>query len=149
VSTASCGRMCRVMPLVLAPAAGALFGAGLIVAGMTQPARVIGFLDVLGDWDPTLAFVMAGAVTVYAIAFRLIRRRGNAWFEATFHVPDRRDIDRDLVVGAALFGIGWGLAGLCPGPALVSVAGNANVIVFVAAMLAGTLVARLRRDSHV
>jgi uncharacterized protein len=134
---------------VLAGAAGALFGAGLLVAGMTQPARVIGFLDVLGRWDPTLAFVMAGAVTVYAVAFRLIRRRGNAWFETTFHVPDRRDIDRDLVVGAALFGIGWGLAGLCPGPALVSAAGNAEVIVFVAAMLGGTLVAGLRRDPDV
>ncbi len=143
MSAPSCGRRCRVMSLVLAAATGALFGAGLIVSGMTQPARVIGFLDVLGDWDPTLAFVMAGAAGVYAIAFRLVRRRMEPWFDIRFHVPDRRDIDRGLVLGAALFGAGWGLAGLCPGPSLVSAgAGSSGVLAFVAAMVAGTLLAR-------
>lgn len=148
MSASSCGRPCRVMSLVLAAAIGGLFGAGLIVSGMTQPARVIGFLDVLGGWDPTLAFVMAGAVIVYALAFPIIRRRViRPWFDAGFHLPERRDIDGALVLGAALFGIGWAIAGLCPGPAIVSAgAGSASVIAFVAAMATGTLLAsRARR----
>ena len=133
----SCTR-CHTISIALAAAAGALFGAGLIVAGMTQPARVIGFLDPLGGWDPTLALVMAGAVTIYALAFRRVRRRTEPWFDTRFHVSSRRDIDRSLVVGAALFGIGWGLAGLCPGPALVSVGGaSTGALLFVAAMVGG------------
>lgn len=134
---ATCTR-CRAMSLVIAAAAGALFGAGLIVSGMAQSARVIGFLDPLGGWDPTLAFVMASAVMVYAVAFRRIRRRADPWFDTRFHVPTRRDVDRELVAGAAVFGIGWGLVGLCPGAALVS-AGTASTgaLIFVGAMLAG------------
>ena len=105
---------------------------------MTQPARVIGFLEPIGGWDPTLAFVMAGAVAVYAVAHRWVRRRSDPWFDTKFHLPTRRDIDRRLVIGAALFGIGWGLGGLCPGPALVS-AGSASIgaVLFVIAMVAG------------
>jgi uncharacterized membrane protein YedE/YeeE len=135
---------CYAISVALAAVAGALFGAGLMVSGMTQPARVIGFLDPLGGWDPALAFVMAGAVVVYALAFRTIRRRNDPWFDTRFHVPSRRDIDRQLVVGAALFGIGWGLAGLCPGPALVS-AGSASAggLLFVIAMLMGVYLHRL------
>jgi uncharacterized protein len=136
---ASCGARCRSASLLLAGLAGALFGAGLLVSGMTQPARVIGFLDVTGRWDPGLAFVMGGAVLVYAIAFRRIRGgRWAPWFDGKLHLPTRRDIDPPLVIGAALFGIGWGLGGLCPGPAIVSAAsGNLAGMAFVAAMLAG------------
>ena len=139
-----CGRRCRAMSLVLAGVAGAVFGVGLLLAGMTNPARVVGFLDVTGAWDPSLAFVMAGAVAVYAVAFRWIqRRRPDPWFDVLFHLPSRRDIDRPLVLGAAIFGIGWGLGGLCPGPAVVAaVAGNSAAVVFVATMLVGMVVGR-------
>jgi len=123
---------------VVAFAAGLLFALGLGIGGMTQPAKVIGFLDVAGDWDPSLAFVMGGALLVYAIVARLALSRPAPFLEAKFFVPTRRDIDRPLVVGATLFGAGWGLAGYCPGPALVSLAsGRAPVLVFVVAMLLG------------
>jgi hypothetical protein len=136
---AACGTRCRVGSLLVAGIAGALFGAGLLVSGMTQPAKVIGFLDVTSGWDPSLAFVMGGAVLVYAIAFRLVRgRRSTPWFESAFHLPTRRDVDAPLVAGAALFGVGWGLGGLCPGPGLVSAAaGTATGLAFVAALIAG------------
>lgn len=135
----SCGTRCRTMSLVLAAITGALFGAGLIVSGMTDPARIVGFLDPLRGWDPTLAFVMGGAVIVYAIGFRLIRRhRDDPWFDVRFHLPTRRDVDPQLLAGAALFGIGWGLGGLCPGPGIVAAAsGSVPAIAFVLAMLAG------------
>jgi uncharacterized membrane protein YedE/YeeE len=126
--------------LGLAVLAGALFGAGLVVSGMTDPAKVIGFLDITRDWDPSLAFVMGGAVTVYALALRAIVKRARPWLDTRFHLPSRRDIDAPLVVGAALFGIGWGLGGFCPGPGIVAAAGGATTaLVFVAAMLAGML----------
>jgi hypothetical protein len=136
---AGCGARGRAASLLLAGLTGALFGAGLLVSGMTQPARVIGFLDVTGAWDPSLAFVMGSAVVVYAVAFRwILRRRSSPWFEAKLHLPTRRDLDRPLIVGAALFGIGWGLGGLCPGPGIVSAAGGSlPALAFVAAMLAG------------
>ncbi|HSK00351.1 MAG TPA: DUF6691 family protein [Kofleriaceae bacterium] len=129
-------------PTVFAALAGALFGAGLLVSGMTQPAKVIGFLDVTRGWDPSLVFVMAGAVGVYALAFRRIRNgRMRPWFDVLFHLPTRRTIDRSLILGAALFGIGWGLAGLCPGPGLVAAAGGSTAgLWFVVAMLAGMLI---------
>lgn len=140
-----CGRRCRVMSLVLAGVAGSVFGFGLLLAGMTDPARVVGFLDVTGAWNPSLAFVMGGAVAVYALAFRWIQgRRPDPWFDVLFHLPSRRDIDRPLVVGAAIFGIGWGLGGLCPGPAVVAAfAGNPAAVVFVATMLVGMIVGRV------
>lgn len=129
--------------LATAVLSGALFGAGLVISGMTDPAKVIGFLDVSRHWDPSLAFVMAGAVAVYAIAYRVIARRRAPWFDAAFHVPSRRDLDARLLGGAAIFGIGWGLAGLCPGPALVdAAAGSLQAIAFVAALLVGTAAAR-------
>jgi uncharacterized protein len=142
----ACGRRCRVMALVLAGVAGALFGVGLMVSGMTQPARVIGFLDLRGAWDPSLGFVMAGAASVYALLFRAIRaRRREPWFDVTFHVPRRRDLDAPLIIGAALFGIGWGLGGLCPGPGIVAAAaGSTTGVAFVAAMLVGM---RLQRHT--
>ncbi len=129
------------MPLVLVSfACGFIFGAGLLISGMTDTAKVLGFLDIFGAWDATLAFVMAGAVAVSSIGFVLARRRGAPVFAAQSLWPTRRDIDVPLVTGAALFGIGWGLAGLCPGPALVNLAGlSLPVIVFVAAMAVGML----------
>jgi uncharacterized membrane protein YedE/YeeE len=127
------------MALVLPGVAGALFGIGLVVSGMTQPAKVIGFLTLDSGWDPSLAFVMAGAVTVYALIFRAVHARRKApWFDVTFHLPTRRDLDAPLIVGAALFGVGWGLGGLCPGPGIVAAAaGSTTGIAFVLAMLAG------------
>lgn len=124
---------------VVAFASGLLFALGLGIGGMTKPEKVIGFLDVAGDWDPSLAFVMGGAVVVYWIVARLALARPRPLFDERFHVPTRRDVDRRLLVGAAIFGVGWGLAGYCPGPALVSLAsGRASVAVFVTAMLLGT-----------
>ncbi len=121
-----------------AAVSGALFGAGLVVSGMTQPARIVAFLDPLGGWDPSLAFVMGGAMLVYAVAHALIRRRSRPWFDARFHVPSRTDLDAPLVIGAAVFGIGWGLGGLCPGPSIVAAAGGSTAALgFVLAMLAG------------
>jgi uncharacterized protein len=127
------------MSLVLAGAAGLVFGAGLVISGMTQPAKVIGFLDVTRDWDASLLFVMGGGVMVYMVAFHAIRTwRKAPWFDVKFHLPTRRDLDAPLLVGSALFGIGWGLGGLCPGPGIVSAAsGSITGIAFVAAMLAG------------
>jgi uncharacterized membrane protein YedE/YeeE len=127
-----------VKSVLAALGAGALFGAGLVVSGMGKPAKVLGFLDVAGRWDPTLGFVMAGALLVYIVLFRVIMRRGSPLLDVKFHLPARKDIDARLVAGAALFGVGWGLAGYCPGPALVALgAGLLPALVFVAAMIAG------------
>ncbi len=140
MSAKACGRRCAVMSLVLAAASGALFGGGLLISGMTQPAKVVGFLDVTGVWDPSLAFVIGGAVVAYAVVFRLARRRSDPWFDVAFHLPTRNDIDISLIAGAALFGIGWGLGGLCPGPGLVAAAsGSLPALVFVASMIVGML----------
>ena len=121
--------------------AGSLFAVGLAISGMTRPSNVIGFLDVAGRWDPSLALVMAGAVAVTFIAYRLIRRRASPVFDVKFHLPTRKDIDRRLVLGAALFGVGWGLGGFCPGPGLVASAGGVTTaIVFVGGMTIGMLI---------
>ena len=128
--------------------AGLLFGLGLALAGMTLPSRVLGFLDMAGAWDPSLALVMVGAIAVHAALGRVIRGREKPLFEARFHLPTRADIDRRLVTGAALFGVGWGLVGLCPGPALVSAATGAPwAVVFVTAMAAG-MVAQRKLDGR-
>ncbi len=129
------------MPLLLASfCCGLIFGAGLLISGMTQTEKVLGFLDIFGAWDATLAFVMAGAVIVSAIGFALARRRGTPVLAAKLQWPTRNDIDLPLVAGAALFGIGWGLIGPCPGPALVNLAGlSLPVVVFVVAMAAGMI----------
>jgi uncharacterized membrane protein YedE/YeeE len=117
---------------------GLVFGLGLLISGMTEPEKVLGFLDIFGAWDATLAFVMAGAVTVAAIGFALARRRSAPVLASHFSWPARNDIDAPLVIGSALFGIGWGLSGICPGPALVNLAGlSAPILVFVAAMVVG------------
>lgn len=126
-------------------AAGMLFGAGLTISGMTDPEQVRGFLDLFqGKWDPTLVFVMGGAVLVMAVAWRLRKWMGHPLFAERFSLPDRADLDARLIIGSALFGIGWGLAGLCPGPAIASLAlAPGAVLPFVAAMLAGMAVHRL------
>lgn len=117
---------------------GLLFGLGLIVSGMVQPAKVLGFLDLAGRWDPSLAFVMAGAIAVGLPAFTLARRRRETFLGLQMQLPSSQVIDRRLVGGSLLFGIGWGLAGLCPGPALVVAGlGEPKAVGFVAAMLAG------------
>lgn len=117
---------------------GMLFGFGLIISGMTDPNRVLDFLDLAGVWDPTLAFVMGGAVLVTLPAFALLGRRGRPLFAERFSWPAGTAVDRRLVVGAALFGMGWGLAGLCPGPVLVNLAtGHHGIVLFFLAMLAG------------
>ncbi|MFN3616729.1 MAG: DUF6691 family protein [Aquabacterium sp.] len=122
---------------------GLLFGLGLAVSGMTDPLKVQNFLDVTGTWDPSLALVMGGAVVVTFIGYRLAWKRGQPWLDQGFHLPTATAIDRKLVVGAAMFGVGWGLAGYCPGPALATVAlGNTEVWWFVPAMLAGGWVQR-------
>lgn len=119
-------------------AIGLLFGLGLILAGMTDPGKVVAFLDLAGAWDPSLAFVMGGAIVVGAIAFAVARGRATAFLGGAMQLPARRDIDRPLVVGSLVFGVGWGLAGFCPGPALVALgAGHWQALVFVLAMLAG------------
>jgi uncharacterized membrane protein YedE/YeeE len=117
---------------------GLVFGLGLIVSGMANPAKVLGFLDLAGAWDPSLALVMVGAIAVAAMAFAVARKRTVSLLGAAMKVPTARDIDRRLVIGSVLFGIGWGVAGFCPGPALVALGmGHAKALVFVLAMLAG------------
>ncbi|WCL55340.1 YeeE/YedE family protein [Gimibacter soli] len=117
---------------------GGLFGLGLVISGMSNPAKVIGFLDIAGNWDPSLAFVMAGGLIVTAIGYRLVFRRTAPVCDSQFHVPTNRVIDARLIGGAAIFGIGWGLGGFCPGPGIVATAlGHIEAIAFVAAMLAG------------
>lgn len=118
--------------------AGLVFGLGLILSGMANPAKVLGFLDLFGRWDPSLGLVMGGAVAVSALAFFIARRRSASLLGAALKLPLARQIDRRLVIGSVLFGIGWGVAGFCPGPALVALGmGQAKALVFVAAMLAG------------
>jgi uncharacterized membrane protein YedE/YeeE len=132
------------MPAALgALVSGILFGLGLAISQMTNPAKVLGFLDITGDWDPSLALVMAGAVAVSFIAFRIAKSQHRPLFGDTFQLPTRQDIDAPLIIGAILFGVGWGLAGLCPGPAITAiVSGQGKVFVFLAAMLAGMLAFR-------
>ena len=117
---------------------GLLFGWGLLISGMTDPGKVLGFLDLAGAWDPSLALVMGGAVAVGLVAFAAARQRTRSFFGGAMHLPKSDDIDRPLLLGALLFGAGWGLAGFCPGPALVSMAaGESKALLFVAAMVAG------------
>lgn len=117
---------------------GLIFGIGLILSGMTQPLKVKGFLDLAGAWDPSLALVMGGAIALGIVAFARARRRRRSWTGAPMEIPTNRIIDRRLIAGGVLFGIGWGLAGFCPGPALVALgSGMGSAGIFVAAMLVG------------
>jgi uncharacterized membrane protein YedE/YeeE len=121
--------------------AGLLFGSGLILSGMSNPAKVLAFLDVAGQWDPSLIFVMVGAILVAAIAFRVGGARARTVFGGTIHMPGAARVDTRLVLGSVVFGVGWGLVGYCPGPALTSLAvGGWPTLLFVAAMIAGMTV---------
>lgn len=132
------------MTILTALLSGLLFGIGLIVSGMSDPGKVIGFLDVAGRWNPSLAFVMGGALLVGLLAFRVARRRTMTFLGGAMHLPTLKDIDRRLVLGSLAFGTGWGLAGFCPGPALVSLAaGQEKALVFVGAMVAGMAIYEL------
>jgi uncharacterized membrane protein YedE/YeeE len=122
---------------------GLLFGTGLVVSGMINPAKVLNFLDLAGSFDPSLAFVMAGAVAVTALGYRIVLTRPRPVLASSFHLPSRQTIDARLIAGAAIFGVGWGLSGLCPGPAISSLGlGAPGVLAFVPAMLAGMAMAR-------
>lgn len=129
--------------MIAAVVSGIVFAVGLAISGMTDPRRVIGFLDVTGDWDPRLALVMVGAIAAYFPFVRIARQRSRPLFATKFHWPENNGIDAKLVVGSALFGAGWGLSGYCPGPALVSL-GKAmpGTFVFVLAMLGGIALTR-------
>lgn len=138
------------MTLIASLLSGLVFGLGLIVSGMANPAKVLGFLDLAGAWDPSLALVMAGAIAVGLVAFGVAKGRTRSLLGAEMKLPTSRQIDRRLVGGSLLFGIGWGIAGYCPGPALVALGmGQLKAVVFVAAMLAGmALFELLERRRH-
>ncbi|HEX6275674.1 MAG TPA: DUF6691 family protein [Polyangiaceae bacterium] len=130
--------------IIGAASSGLLFGAGLVVSGMTNPDKVLAFLNPFGAWDPSLAFVMLGAIGVHAFSYRLASRLRGPLAARDFHVPDTRVVDPRLILGAATFGVGWGLAGYCPGPAVIALgSGNTAAAVFFGAMLAGILLARV------
>lgn len=128
--------------------AGIIFGIGLSISGMVNPSKVIGFLDFFGRWDPSLAFVMGGAVTVYAIGYRLVIKSSKPVCAEKFHVPTRSDLDARLISGAILFGGGWGLAGYCPGPAITGLAfGFSQTFIFFVAMGVGMIIFKLTMGS--
>lgn len=126
------------MQVLAAFFAGLVFALGLAIGGMTDPMKVVSFLDITGDWDPSLAFVMGGAILLYAPVFHYITKKTRPLLHHTFHLPTRKDVDVRLVAGGVLFGVGWGLGGFCPGPAIVSTASlRPDVLTFVGAMFLG------------
>ena len=129
--------------LASALGAGFLFGIGLWVSGMANPKKVLGFLDITGDWDASLMLVMAGAVAVTVVTFRIVLNRKKPLIEEKFEVPSRKDVDLPLIAGAALFGIGWGIGGYCPGPAITALSTlSLESVIFVAAMIVGGRIER-------
>ena len=133
------------MKEIAALISGLIFSLGLIVSGMTNPQNVIGFLDITGNWNPALAFVLMAAVVITGLGYRLAWKRNKPLYEASFSVPTSQIIDKRLIVGSAVFGIGWGLVGLCPGPALASVftSNGVKALVFISAIAGGILLQRL------
>lgn len=128
------------MKNILTFISGLIFGVGLIISGMTNPAKVIGFLDLFGNWDPSLIFVMLGAIPIAFIGFRIIEKKQATLLNEPVHLPGKDHMNSELIIGSLLFGSGWALAGFCPGPALVALgSGNSKGIIFVVAMLAGML----------
>lgn len=128
---------------IISVLSGTIFGFGLALSGMLSPSKVVGFLDITGNWDPSLAFVMGGGVVVTVVSFHFILKRPHPLFGEKFHLPTASNIDRRLIIGAGLFGLGWGIGGLCPGPAISSLAyASPQVAVFVVAMVAGILIAK-------
>ncbi|OAB56256.1 hypothetical protein AY600_15145 [Phormidium willei BDU 130791] len=139
----------RVKTNAVALVAGLLFGAGLTLSQMIDPAKVVGFLDLFGRWDPSLALVMGGALAVTFLGYRLARAQGRPWLAPKFAMPSKRDLDPRLIGGAVLFGVGWGLAGYCPGPAVAGLAlGEMPTVIFVVAMLAGMFVFHLTLEER-
>jgi uncharacterized membrane protein YedE/YeeE len=136
------------LQLLTALISGLLFSIGLIVSGMSNPAKVLNFLDVTGNWDATLAFVMSGALLVTVPGFYCVLKRSAPLLCGEFHLPTKSQIDAPLLMGATIFGIGWGLAGLCPGPAIASLATGACAVAFVAAMILGLLAAKYFIEPH-
>jgi uncharacterized membrane protein YedE/YeeE len=135
------------MKNVIAFTTAVLFALGLGISGMTQVQVVKGFLDVTGDWNPSLIGVMAGAILVHSILFYFITKRTTPVLDTKFHLPTRKDIDKKLILGAALFGIGWGWGGICPGPSVVAmVSGNSNILIFIIAMAVGMIILKLIED---
>ncbi len=129
---------------VAAAVVGFIFAIGLGLSGMTQPEKVIGFLNLFGNWDPSLAFVMIGAIAVHASTYRLIRKKKTPWFSDRWHVPHRKDVTPALLIGSTIFGMGWGLGGYCPGPALTSLASmQSRPVVFVISMIGGMILFRV------
>lgn len=132
------------MKTIITLFAGLLFGLGLILSGMANPAKVQNFLDIFGTWDPSLAFVMGGAIAVTMPGFWLVQKRAQPFFSNAFHLPTRTDFDKPLIIGAATFGVGWGLGGFCPGPALTALPLAASgTFIFVIAMLIGMGLAKI------
>ena len=136
------------MPLLAQFLIGLLFGSGLVISGMSNPEKVLNFLDLAaipsGGWDPSLALVMAGGVIVTYIGYKLVLKRERPLFDTQFHLSNRKNIDAPIIIGPAIFGVGWGLVGFCPGPAFTAVGtGSKSAILFVAAMLAAMVAARL------
>ena len=130
--------------------AGLLFGAGLTVSTMVDPLRVLAFLDVFGDWDPTLAFVMGGALAVYLPVYQFfIRPAGRTLFNEPCHLPDKKKLDAPLLGGAIMFGVGWGLSGICPGPGIANLTqGSVEIFVFITALLIGMIGVKRAKRSH-
>lgn len=136
------------MRLLVALLTGLIFGAGLVISGMTQPSKVLGFLDVTGRFDASLMLVMVGAIGVHFFGYRLAKRRSAPVFADAFQLPTRRDIDAKLILGAVLFGVGWGIGGYCPGPAIVALPGGGiSALTFVSAMVVG-MFATAKLDHH-
>ena len=132
------------MSAIIALLVGIIFGVGLIIAQMTNPSKIIGFLTFGENWDPSLLFVMASAVFISFFAFSLAKKKNKTLLNLDFELPKRTDIDSSLIVGSALFGIGWGMIGFCPAPAIVSLAfGNSQILLFVISMLAGTYLVKI------
>jgi uncharacterized membrane protein YedE/YeeE len=132
----------KIMTMMTPLVAGIVFGLGLLISGMTNPAKVRGFLDVFGDWQPALIAVMASAIVIFAVAYHFSKNMKQPWFYNFFHKPSLTVIDARLLIGAALFGIGWGMVGLCPGPALLNImTGQEDILIFILALLVGNRIA--------
>ncbi len=132
------------MQLITGLIAGSLFGIGLTISDMVNPKRVLGFLDIAGEWDPTLLFVMGGAMLPMSISWFFVKKLKHPLFETDFKIPSKQHIDMKLILGSALFGVGWGTIGICPGPALTSLGtGNVSILIFVSSMMAGMLLFKI------
>ncbi|WP_208352864.1 DUF6691 family protein [Pseudaestuariivita rosea] len=132
------------MRLILSYVIGLIFGVGISISGMANPAKVLNFFDIAGTWDPSLAFVMGGALAVTFVGYRFVLRRPSPLLASGFQLPTRRDLDLPLIAGSAIFGVGWGIAGFCPGGALPALGtGRSEVFIFVGALLAGIIAAKI------